>query len=211
MNNFIDNNGAAGRPPAAEQPQVEISDKGAARRRFARAGAGAVGVIATLASQPGMASVVCASPSGMGSKTHSSHAPASESACGGRSPGYWKHPTLHPWPSPYSPTMKFREVFTISNFCSTIADTTLCDILIPKKTPHNVGQNLVAYYMVATLLNAAAKNIGFLKPQQVLGMWTEYMLNLTYLPTAGAKLWGRPEMISYLRSIMESDSSTVDF
>lgn len=73
-----------------QQPGKQLSAKGTARRRFTRAGAAASGVLLTLHSQPGMAAVVCAGPSGFQSGLVSAR-PNDPGACAGRSPGFWKN------------------------------------------------------------------------------------------------------------------------
>jgi hypothetical protein len=212
MNNFIDNDGAPGQSGAAGPARAEIDAKGAARRRFTRTGAGAAGVIMTLVSQPGMADVVCAAPSAVGSTTHKSHAPASESNCGlgGWSPGYWKQWDIHRWPAPYKPVAKggkpatlFSDVFTMGSYCANLKGKTLLDVLTPQICKHGDGQNLIAYYMVSTLLSAASGKIKFLKTTDVTAIWNEYIGGLTFTPNAGATPWGPADLLFYLKSITE--------
>ena len=81
-----------GKGGAPDATPTELSASGLSRRGFAKLGAGAGGVLLTLASQPGMAQSVCASPSQSLSKWKSTHT-GQQLQCRGLSPGYWEKPS----------------------------------------------------------------------------------------------------------------------
>jgi hypothetical protein len=79
---------------------LSLSERGATRRRLAKAGVGAAGILVTLESRA-MSPMMCKAPSGALSGGLSSHyGPAP--VCQGLSPGYWKNHTApgradHTW------------------------------------------------------------------------------------------------------------------
>jgi hypothetical protein len=88
-----------------EQRQVDnpVVGPSESRRRFAKSGLTASGVLLTLASRPVLGGVTnnltCQAPSGFASGNLSQH--GTPLTCTGRTPGYWgTQPTQ--WPSPYS-------------------------------------------------------------------------------------------------------------
>jgi hypothetical protein len=129
--------------------------------------------------------------------------------CSGHTPGYWVLPlNFGSWVAPYypdtvtgvgghTPTL-FNAVFSPSTYAST---TTLVGVLaLP------VGQDDVARYIVAALLNAAAGLAPPLPINTVQGIWREYASTgggaLGYFePTAGVK-WFQADIVRYLLSTM---------
>lgn len=87
-----------------------MDERERARRRFMRTGLGAAGVLMTLASQPGMATDMCATPSGTLSGGLQSHH-GNAYACAGQSPGYWKN--HRGWPAGCQPATPFPQVFAV--------------------------------------------------------------------------------------------------
>jgi hypothetical protein len=82
-------------------PAASLSDKGAARRRFGKAGIGASGVLMTLASTPGMACTTCVSTSGfhsiaIGSSLYGTSKPGV--VCQGLPGSSWVNIAAKNWP-----------------------------------------------------------------------------------------------------------------
>lgn len=196
----LEQSGPEGSAPAAPAgPGAGISAKGAQRRRFAKAGAGAsAGVLLTLASQPAMATV-CTSPSGTVSGNTSRKPVAT--ACGGRSPGYWK--THHyDWRSALTNgDALFKGTFYCGGRCSPMAKYTCFAVVDPTKVTNGDDPSNVAMHIMATLLNVRSKKIGFLTEPQVLAMWYSYAQSGTYTPTIGVT-WDGAKIVSYLKSTM---------
>jgi hypothetical protein len=194
--------GEGGKLPAADSAPAGMTATGAARRRFAKAGAGAsAGVIMTLASQPGMAQTLCTSPSGMLSgnlSRHSDHL----IPCAGLSPGFWKtHPEA--WPGALTnPDAKFSATFsTTGNRSSALSAYTCSQIVDPKEVANGADPDNVAMHIMATLLNVRSKRIGFLTENQVLGIWNSYASTGTYQPTVGVT-WNGWHIVDYLQRTM---------
>jgi hypothetical protein len=190
-----------GAPDSAAQLPPGISAQGAARRRFARAGLGASGVIMTLVSQPGMATTVCRPPSGFLSGTWASHNPTV--TCNGRSPGYWN--THHDqWKSACRTdgTTLFRSLFSCSGHVSVLQAYTLFDIVDPTKVARGADRNNVAMHIVAALLNARADKVSVLPETRVREIWNEYSSTGYYTPSAGEKKWDGVDIVKYLKSTM---------
>jgi hypothetical protein len=189
-----------GKLPVANDIPAGMSAKGAARRRFAKAGAGAsAGAILTLASQPAMATLVCTSPSGAISGNLSKHNQAV--ACAGLSPGYWK--THHnAWRGAYTNgTSLYKLTFPTTSRCSQLNVYSCFDIVDPIKVTNGHDPDNVAMHIMATLLNVRSKRIGFLTENQVLGIWNAYAATGTYKPTAGVT-WNGYQIVNYLKSTM---------
>jgi hypothetical protein len=180
----------------SEQPTAAeaLPEGGASRRRFAKAASlGAGGVIMTLASQRGMATAICASPSQSLSKWQSGH-PGQTRKCAGLSPGYWKQ-TGHSWPLGLDrTTLKFSDVFYAPDSYAAILLATILD-------PQDYDTNKVAMHLAATWLNVRANLIDFLTEQDVQNIWHEYATTLQYKPTAGVT-WSGADLVTYLQGTM---------
>lgn len=191
--------GEAGAIAGGAAPDAAVSTitpAGLARRNFARLGAGAGGVILTLASQPGMASAVCASASQSMSKWTSHHVGA-RLACSGRSPGYWQY---HSWPNPYEAnrkTLKFGNLFPCGS--DTVYPNALVQTLC---SPQKYDTANIGRHFVATYFNIQAGMINFLDIPTLQRMWYEYITTKQYVPTAGVKPWDATRIVTYLKSIM---------
>ena len=191
-------------------PNKPLSAKGAARRRFSRAGAAASGVLLTLYSQPGMAQIVCATPSGAASAMASVRNPDTET-CSGRSPGIWLQaltprgnsgnsgksgntPGHVDWP--VSPDKLFGEWFTTS---LPIGKAKLKDVLAngdPAFDPENLGMHLVA-----AMLNVLSGRSPFQNENMLIDMWNRLRDDHVYHPSAGID-WSAYDVVQYLRSTM---------
>jgi hypothetical protein len=201
MANTEQQQGTEGTAPVSEQVAAGLSAKGAARRRFARTSAGASGVLLTLTSQPGMASVVCASPSGSLSGNYASHHNKSEK-CNGVSPGYWK--THHSeWPGGNSfGNSLFKLTFPCTTRTAALRIYTCFDIVDPIKVANGADPDNVAMHMMATLLNVRSGRITFLTELQVKAIWNSYTTSGTYTPSVGVT-WNGAQIVTYLKSTMD--------
>lgn len=197
-------------PPEAQAPHdaPQLDSRGAARRRFTRAGVGAAGVILTLHSQPGMATgITCASPSGFMSIKTASHDPQN-SCSNNRSHGYWKNHTSA-WKSRAgtSPDTKFSDVLAAHGAYAGLANYTLMQVIArPKeaKDIKTIDRNNVAMQMVTALLNARASAMAgipsVLPEDKVVAMWDEFLLKGSYQPTKSARPWTGAQIAGYLET-----------
>lgn len=189
--------GEAGKPSAPDQAAAAISAKGASRRRFAKAGVGATGVILTLTSQPGMACSVCTTPSGsLSGGLKSYHGP--KPICMGKPPSHWCSTGYGS-----NPLKKYGADFT----CRYTSNRD-CDYpkVLACKTQN--GQDTtsprcrVAQYCAAALLNVQAGYSTFLTDKIIKTIWTEFDKNLCYKPTA-TTTWYVDDICNYLRRTMD--------
>ena len=200
MANTEQQQGTAGAAPGSEQVAAGLSAKGASRRRFARAGAGASGVILTLTSQPGMASLVCASPSGSLSGNYASHHNMTE-RCNGVSPGYWKtHHEEWPGGATFGNSL-FKYTFPCTSRTAALRIYKCFDIVDPGVVANGADPNNVAMHIMATLLNVRSGRITFLTELQVKAIWNSYAASGTYKPSAGI-VWNGAQIVIYLTSTM---------
>lgn len=193
-----------------QQPTPPLTAKGAARRRFTRAGAAASGVLLTLHSQPGMAAAVCATPSGFLSAQVSARNPDA-STCSGRSPGVWlqslqprghgkNNPGHVDWP--VSPDTLFRSVFTTNLAMSSKlgSDKATLEYVLanndPSFDPNNLGSHLVAAY-----LNVLSGRSTFQTVPMLTNIWNNLRDYGVFHPTAGVD-WYAKDVVDYLSSTM---------
>lgn len=177
---------------AEPTPPAQISARGAARRRFARAGLGASAALVTISSKAGMAVDICTAPSGSLSGGLLSRHPGTVVACEGRSPGYWK--THEGWPCARSRT--FGSVFSCA-IGSDYHSSTMGDILVPKDwDAHGLGRHLVATY-----LNILSGKINFLTVPAIQAIWNDLSRRGSYSPTAGVQ-WYSEDVVEYLEGTM---------
>lgn len=211
-----------------QQPGKQLSAKGAARRRFTRAGAAASGVLVTLHSQPGMAAVVCAGPSGFQSGLVSAR-PNDPGACAGKSPGAWKNtdpapggstngngngngkggnknPTPTPlpdkiWPAGALPTDKFRTVFTCTLAMNNTygADNCTLDYILGNQPTFD--KDKLGAHLVAAYLNVLAGLSGFQTVPMLQNIWNELRDTGHFTPTAGVQ-WNAKQVVDYLSGTM---------
>ena len=198
-------------PPEAQglhdAPQLDA--RGAARRRFTRAGAGVAGVILTLHSQPGMATsqLACASPSGFMSIKTASHNP--QNSCSyNRSHGYWKnHSSAWSSRAGTSPDTRFGDVLAARGPYAGLANYTLMQVIARPKEAKEIkaiDRNNVAMQIVTALLNARASaqaGIPSVLPEdKVVAMWDEFSLTGAYQPTGSARPWTAAQIAGYLET-----------
>jgi hypothetical protein len=180
---------------------LSLSERGATRRRLAKAGIGAVGVLSTLESHATLKFMTCKSPSGSMSGGMSSHYGGVKPACEGLSPGYWKNHT-GAWPIPI--TTMFADVFYVAGNQASCTDKTrntsyLCSTMLNMVSPQKFDTNNLAMHAVATYLNIKSGKIGFLSTDTLLAMWADVQTKGYYSPTAGVR-WGPEQVKNYLEA-----------
>jgi hypothetical protein len=179
---------------------LSLSERGATRRRLAKAGIGAAGILATLESRATMSPMVCKSPSGALSGGLSSHyGPAP--VCQGRSPGYWKNHTSS-WPVPIGTW--FADVFYVAGnrrYCTVKQKNTsyLCSTMLNLVSPQSFDKYNLAMHAIATYLNIKSGKINFLSVDTLLAMWADVQIKGYYSPTAGVK-WNAEQVKNYLQA-----------
>lgn len=175
--------------PANSTPP--ISARGAARRRVAKAGLGAVGVLLSVESRATMQPMVCFSPSaGYSGKLSSNY--NRNVVCSGRSPGYWKNHTS--WPC--SRDRDFDSVFSCNvGSLSTYGSKTMLQILEGCDfDQHNLGMHLIATY-----LNVLSGKISFLSVKTLTDMWNQLQRRGYYMPAANV-FWSPEQTKKYLEA-----------
>jgi hypothetical protein len=203
-------NDVAQPPVPMQQPTVAaaLGARGASRRRFARTGAGATGVLLTLTSQPGMACSVCRSPSGYQSvmtaaKTNAvvSNKPNSQVTCAGWPPSTW-YRNMGTWK-----TTTFNSAFTCTTMTQAIGAATAEKLLSQcvRGTPAFAPQrsSMLAMWLVAAYLNVKHEKSSFLTVEILQNIWREFNRSGTYTPTAGVTPWQYADIIVYLSGTMD--------
>jgi hypothetical protein len=177
---------------------LSLSERGAKRRRIAKAGIGAVGILSTLESRATLGPAMCKAPSGALSGGLSSHyGPAP--ACNGLSPGYWKN---HPGAWPIPNTTWFADVFYVPGnrrYCTVKTKNTnyLCSTMMNLLTSQTFDKYNLAMHAIATYLNIKSGKISFLSIETLLNMWYEVQTKGSYSPTATVK-WSPEQVKNYL-------------
>jgi hypothetical protein len=192
-----------GVPSQSGMADAALGARGASRRRFARAGAGATGVLLTLASHPGMACSVNVGPSGYQSAVTAankglklSHAPTNYSA--GMPPGRWAR--SGGWPC--GTDVKFGSVFSCSNFNYSIANATLMQHCAGYST-YLGNKARIAQLLAAAHLNVLSGRSPFLTLQNLQAIWGEYQRTGQYTPMAGVTAWNAADIVTYLSGTMD--------
>lgn len=177
--------------PTPEQSAAQISARGAARRRFARAGLGVSGALVTITSRATMTCDICRAPSGsLSGSLQSYKGPAP--VCEGRSPGYWKTHTT--WPC--NKTITFGSIFTCSRYSKYYA-CSIDTILDPQQwDKEGIGRHIVATY-----LNVRSGKISFLTIANLQNIWNELRNKGYYAPAAGVK-WYPADVVKYFQGTM---------
>jgi hypothetical protein len=195
-------------PDTQALPPPPLDPKGIARRRFARAGAGATGVILTLHSQPGMATfskMQCQSPSGYMSMKPGASAQPQISCSYNRSHGYWKtHPNAWKTSAGMDSSAKFSSFFRCTGSYVGLAKVTMMQVLDPSRAIKTIDRNNVAMQCVAALLNARAARLAgirtVLPEDEVTEIWNQFVTNGYYTPSKGAAPWSGAVIAAYLES-----------
>jgi hypothetical protein len=163
---------------------------GESRRRFTKAGLAASGVILSLASKPGMACEICASPSGsLSGGLNSHHGPAP--VCNGRPPSYWH--TCSTWPSGCNSSNHFRTVFHVPSSQSMYYPPT-CGQAV---NPQGLNDGGLGSCLMAAYLNACAGYTSYLTPTMVQSIFNEWQSTGYYTPSAGVR-WDSQQIVAYL-------------
>lgn len=194
--------------PDMQAAPPPLDPKGVARRRFARAGAGATGVILTLHSQPGMAAfskTQCNSPSGYMSMKPGASAKPQISCSYNRSHGYWKnHPNAWKTMAGMDSSAKFGSFFRCTGSYVALANVTMMQVINPSPAIKAIDRNNVAMQCVAALLNARAARLAgirtVLPEDEVVEIWNQFVTSGVYVPSKGAAPWSGAVIASYLES-----------
>ena len=178
-----------------EEIATPLTTAGVSRRRFAKAGVAASGVILSLASKPGMACAICASPSGsLSGGLASHHGPAP--TCSGVTPGYWKNHTS--WPGGISTSTLFRSVFHVTSSSSIYYPPTLLQVMTPQDFNDQSGFGM---HLVASYLNVQAGLSSFLTVATLQSIFSEWQATGFYTPSAGVH-WDTAQIVTYLTGTM---------
>jgi hypothetical protein len=185
--------------PADAQLPAGLTQAGAARRRFTRAGAAATGVLLTLKSQPGMAVSVCVTPSGYQSSLTGSPDPHAANTCLGVSPSqyvdWYDTQQTSAW-APVATTIVFSSVFTTGSNDPNDASKTMYELM---KYTGSTQELLIMKYLSANYLNMATSRMPFLQMSMLNAIWTGWRTpGSPFRPSAGAAPWGYNEIIIYL-------------
>lgn len=170
-----------------------MTPHGASRRRLAKAGLGAAGVLWTTQAH---ATRMCLSPSAALASASSgldSNKPGeARLSCIGRSPGYWKN--HGGWPVP--PETRFGSIFPCAaHNANTYAPATLQSLIEGAKfDKQNFGMHIVASY-----LNVKSGWIGYISEETLLRMWRELQSTGHYQPAKNA-YWDVETTKHYLES-----------
>lgn len=187
---------------APSTPAAAPAFSGAARRRFTKAGAVAVGAVLTLKSQPGMAAnssgCVFAGPSAAGSFNINQSRGPKVGYCNAVSPGYWKqHPEdwpKQPWDLNKSMwDCNFQTIFpcgTSSEFYNQKLGTVICW--------GGGGIQDVARHLIAAYLNAMKNYTSpYLTTTKVQEIWVGYNSIAGYKPAG--KVWSASDISDYIK------------
>lgn len=208
-------------PGESGEQKPAISAKGAARRRFGRAGLGASGVLMTLASQPAMAQAFCATASGsLSSGLQSRHASAPIPKCDGLPPESYTDTTGNAQLK--SNSRRFSSMYTTS--LVPLRDAKITDILDAcvkgtaiTTTNGNTVVTLVdkdtvqvAGHMVAGMLNLEAKLTTANDLAALKSIWNAYelggrALKGSYKPSATVT-WYSSDIVRYMKTTYSGGS-----
>lgn len=174
----------------------DAQEKINARRKFLRAGS--TGVVLTLASGSGMATVCTVPSMTMSGPTMASRGVTIAKCGGGNSPGYWKK-AKHTWPLGISRDTKFGDVFPSDE---PYASTTL-GVMIEQENPANYfdDHNLGCHF-TATYLNIKAELVKFMTEDQLRAIWNELRTFKVYVAVDDPKVdpWSKARVAKYLES-----------
>lgn len=186
------NNESGDTLPQSEQTVTPPKFAGESRRRFAKAGLAASGVILSVASTPGMACEICASPSGSlsgGLQSHHGAAPV----CNGKPPSYWH--TCTSWPAGCTGSTLYRSCFHVTSSHSQYYPPSCQTVLNPQEFNDSTG---LGPCLVAAYLNAHAGLTSYLTPTMVQSIFQEWQTTGYYTPSAGVR-WDTAQIVAYLQ------------
>lgn len=186
-------------------PATPLDPKGAARRRFARAGAGATGVLLTLQSQPAMATYgKCVSPSGFTSLATGTSLNPIRSCMNNEDPQYWEDNRSR-WSSRAFTNYgeKFGAYFKCPGSYSKLANKTLYEVLarntdvVKQADPSGISRLCIAAWLNARMTQQSA---AVLSQDRVVDIWNQYAGTGMFVPGPKATPWARSTIFDYLRT-----------
>jgi hypothetical protein len=189
--------------PVPVVTDAALGARGASRRRFARAGVGATGVLLTLASNPGMACSVNVGMSGYQSavtaaKTGMKVSKAPTTPSNGLPPDRWAGGSG--WPC--ATNIQFGHVFSCSRTNSTLGEKTL--MVHCKGTTGLTGDKVkIAKLLTAAHLNVLSGRSPFLTLPALQAVWNEFQSKGQYTPMAGVTPWNAADIVTYLTGTMD--------
>lgn len=179
-------------PAVADDAQEKIN----ARRKFLRAGS--TGVVLTLASGSGMATV-CAVPSmTMSGPTMASRGVTIEKCGGGNSPGFWKKESRS-WPLGTSRDTPFGDVFPSSE---PYASTKMGVMIKQQDAGNYFDTHNLGCHFTATYLNIKAGLVKFMTVDQLRAIWNELNTFGVYAAVDDPEVepWSKERVAKYLES-----------
>lgn len=179
--------------PAASDGQ-DAQEKVQARRRFLRTGS--TGIVLTLASGSGMATVCTVPSMTLSGPTLASRGIVIEKCAGGNSPGYWKNAD-HQWPAGISRDTPFGDVFPSD---SPYAETKLGVMIKQQDSANAFDKHNLGCHFTATYLNIHAGLVRFMTVDKLVSIWNELRIYKIYVPTPGADGWDKARVAKYLES-----------
>ena len=174
----------------------DAQEKINARRKFLRAGS--TGVVLTLASGSGMATVCTVPSMTMSGPTMASRGVKIARCGGGNSPGHWKKPSRH-WPLGTSRNTPFGDVFpSVDPYACT-----KMGVMIKQQDPANYfdTHNLGCHF-TATYLNIKQGLVKFMTVDQLVAIWNELQTFGVYAAVDDPKVepWSKERVAKYLES-----------
>lgn len=180
--------------PGGSPPPL-MNAHGTQRRRLAKAGLGAAGVLWTLESRATLKQTgfVCESPSAAASAGLNSNV-TTEARCNPQSPSNWAFGESS-WP--VHKNTRFRDVFECgeARFKDTYYADTMLQVLSAKYDTFGLGGHLVTAY-----LNVQAQRIDFLDVPTLQRMWNELKISGHFKP-APKEFWNAQQVAGYLASV----------
>lgn len=218
-----------GSSPSDKPTQDTLGAHGAARRRFARAGVGATGIVLTLSSKGAMANT-CSSPSGFVSASLKGSGGPAYSCTSNGSHGYWKNHQSAWQITGVKPTDLFGAHFETGIDYAHLKEVPLIGVLDPNAyfraraeeggkngkggkssnvppdfDPNNVAMQTIAAYLNARLAKATGMQGAVMTPEEVKKIWTDFVFDGSYLPQPGAARWDGAKIAAYFEGTFQRD------
>lgn len=188
-----------GSEPQQQQPTLPpaMAKHGATRRRLAKAGLGAAGVLWTLESHATLKKTgfVCESASAYNSAGLNSNV-ATEQRCNPLSPSSWRY-VQRSWPC--NKELKFREIFKCNEtrFLKTYYPDSLLEVM---GAQYDANYAYIGRHLSTAYLNVISHRIDFLDVQTVQRMWNELKINGMFKVGPG-QFWTIHEVRKYLVAV----------
>lgn len=169
-----------------------MSPRGVTRRRLAKAGVGAAGVLWTINSRAQLSPMKCISPSAGVSGSLSSNYDKNQNCIGGNSPGYWKN--HEGWPC--SRDKMFSSVFTCTGSNDgNYGSASMLQLL--QGCAFDRQNNSIGKHLAATYLNVLQGLVPFLSLRTLLEMWQQ-LDSLGYYRLSPTVVWTVEQTKNYL-------------